>query len=144
MSENNSTEKLAEEFKKVKANIRKLKDTGFYKEGIAIINEISKVSFDFDIHVAKNTPGEDLMVLLEDHRQLNYFQLNVLAELLMLEGEIYYEMKNYEDSKICHEVALKIFMHIDERDENPYSIDIMDCMTKNMEMLQRIKTEMNK
>ncbi|MEM1136483.1 MAG: hypothetical protein AAGI07_11645, partial [Bacteroidota bacterium] len=122
------SQKLIGEFKKVQESIRKMKEAGYFQEAIEVINNISKDSFEFDVNVPKNMPLEDLMILLEDHRQLNPFQLNVLAELLMLEGEVYFEATKNEQSRDCFEKALRIFYHLDERSEQPFSIDLMERM----------------
>ena len=133
------TQKLLGEFKKVQETILKMREAGYFTEALEIINNISKESFDFDVSVPRKMPVEDLMILLEDHRQLNGFQLNVLAELLMMEGEIYFTIEEFEKSRHCFEKALRIFYHLDERMEEPFSIDLMDRMNQTMEMLQRIK-----
>ena len=135
------TKKLISEFRKVQESIKKMMDKGYYNEAIQIINDISKDSFDFDVTVPLNMPLEDLMILLEDHRQLSPFQLNVLAELLMLEGDVYFTSHKNQNSKDCYEKALRIFYHLDERMEEPFSIDIMDRMNTCMEMIQRIITQ---
>ncbi len=135
------TKKLISEFKKVQQSIKKVMEGGYYNEAIQIINDISRDSFDFDVSVPLNMPLEDLMILLEDHRQLTPFQLNVLAELLMLEGDVHFVSHKYQESKDCYEKALRIFYHLDERMEEPFSIDLMDRMNTCMEMIQRIITQ---
>lgn len=137
------TQKLLGEFKKVQESIFNMTEAGYYTEALQIINNISQDSFEFDVSVPRRMPVEDLMILLEDHRQLNGFQLNVLAELLMMEGEIYFTIEELDKSKNCFEKALRIFYHLDDRMEEPFSIDLMDRMNQSMEMLQRIKSKIN-
>jgi len=137
------TQKLLGEFKKVQESIVNMTEAGYYTEALKIINNISQDSFEFDVSVPRHMPVEDLMVLLEDHRQLNGFQLNVLAELLMMEGEIYFTIEELDKSKNCFEKALRIFYHLDERMEEPFSVNLMDRMNQSMEMLQRIKSKIN-
>ena len=106
--QNSSYQQLRQDFQKVQEGLRKLIVTGHLAQAGQILNMISLKSFEFDLPLVKGMPVEDLMVFLAQHRQLNPFQLSILAGLLTLDGEIYFQRKSFMDSLLAVERSLNI------------------------------------
>lgn len=113
-----SYQKLRQDFERVQEGLRKLWKVGHFDQSNQILNMISLKSYDFDLQTVRALPTEDVMIFLLEHRQLNPFQLSILAGLLQLEGEMFYLRKSFADSLVSLERSLKILLFLDGVPEN--------------------------
>ncbi|MDF9797652.1 tetratricopeptide (TPR) repeat protein [Catalinimonas alkaloidigena] len=80
--------------------------------------------------------GDDLFLeTLLSEKSFEFDELNVLAELLKEEGDIHYEMHNFQKSHIKYRQALEVFDYLN-REEKVFSFEREAKISQMQERLQ--------
>ncbi|MDW7695415.1 hypothetical protein R9C00_27495 [Flammeovirgaceae bacterium SG7u.111] len=131
----------AEEFNKLKNKIRLLISEQLFDEALELIAAIPSKCFSFDLSATNNLPVEDIMVFLHNHRQLNHFELLMMGDLFMLEGEVYYKLKQFSQSKNLYEKSQKVFTFLSTLKGKTFPIKFEEKLIKIQVMLRTINIE---
>lgn len=133
----------AEEFNKLKSKIRLLISEQLFDEALELIGAIPSKCFSFDLSATNSLPVEDIMVFLHNHRQLNHFELLMMGDLFMLEGEVFYKLKQYSQSKSLYEKSQQVFTFLSTLKGKTFPIKFEEKLIKIQVMLRAISIEIN-
>lgn len=106
----NLLQQLDEALKKT----NQLRGEGEAESALQITKDTYQKLLDFNIDDYGDEPF--LEELLEE-RSFEFDELNVLAELLKEEGDIYYETENYQKSKAKYGQALQVFAYLNKEEK---------------------------
>ena len=131
---------LLHELTNIKRSINLMIRSGKQLEAIERLQEVAIKSFELSLADVRQMPPKDLLVLLVYHRQLNGFQLFVLAELLLQEAQAHYELKKFEVSRKGFEFSTIIFQYLQQNRKKPegFNVDTGDMIALGLDMIRKI------
>jgi len=130
MNNFNLIKEPAEEFDKLKGVIRKRIEEDMNDEALEIIQQTTMTCFEMKIEDVGKLAVDDLIVYLTDHRQLNLFEILMMAELFALEGEVLMHTKFLQASKNSYEKAEKIFEYLSSLTGETFPIAFQQAWSK--------------
>jgi len=134
---------LLEELVQIKKSIHLMLQSGHGKEAVEKLQQVARYSFELTLADVRNMPPQDLLILLINHRQLNSFQLYVLAELLILEAEAYFSEQSLPESRTGFEYGTIIFQYLHEnrKKEGGIDIDSGETIAFALDMLGKVEAQ---
>ncbi|MCH8317575.1 MAG: hypothetical protein IIA88_03625 [Bacteroidetes bacterium] len=118
--------RLIEQFSKTLINIIGLKKKGEYKKASELIAETYRGLLKFDPGYLEHIPDNELLDTLVKDKALNHDQLEIVADLLIEEGDILFQQKQRNKSRTKYSQALKVLDHLNEEQKSTFSFDRMN------------------
>lgn len=118
--------RVIEQFSKILINIIGLKKKGEYKKASELIAETYRGLLKFDPDYIDHIPDNELLDTLVKDKVLNHDQLNIVADLLIEEGDILFQQKQRNKSRIKYNRSLKILDYLNDEQKSTYSFDRMN------------------
>ena len=127
-----------EQLGKVLAALFDFKRREEYSEGLDLINETYVEMLKLDSCDLNSIPEKEIIPRLTDKHLLNHEQLEVAAELLKEEGEIYKLKKEYPRAKHRLKRALLLYDYLEKNDKT-FSQERIEKVEKIKRLIDEIK-----
>jgi tetratricopeptide (TPR) repeat protein len=113
--------KLIEEVGRVAAQVMGYRQRNAYDEALQLLGETYEAFFPFNGEQLGNTEEEDLISWLVEEHGLEVPQLEVVADLLREEAEVYFQQGDWEDGQSRLHKALRVLQHLNQSQPTLYS-----------------------
>ncbi len=115
-------EELGRTIGKVISDMLKLKERGMVNEGITLLQETLKNSFDLDIEKIFSLPLENFIETLVKEKKLSSAHLSYVGDIIYATAELFEQKKEIEKAKKLYQKVLIIFNYIDQT-EKTFSLE---------------------
>lgn len=127
--------KLLQQLNEALKKIKSLKDEGKTESALEVVDQSYMKLLELK---ASDLESEQFPDKLLDEKSLEFDELNVLAELLKEEGDIYYSLPDHKKSLLKYNQALDIFDYLN-REEKIFSFEREAKISMILERIKHIE-----